>query len=84
MAPPWQNKERYDIKKKMFFLCSILLCHPRAVAPVKFLGLFPQLCGHSAQGHHGHLPGREGLQGLGDLESSYKSPLFLHCTAQLV
>lgn len=55
------------------------------MSSVKFLGLFPYLCGHSTQGHHGHLPGREGLQGLEDLESSYKSPFLfaLYRTARL-
>lgn len=56
----------------------------QAVAPVKFLGLFLQLCGHSAEEHRGHSLGREGLQGLEDLQSSYKSPFLLHCVAQLV
>lgn len=55
------------------------------MSSVKFLGLFPYLCRHSTQGHHGHLPGREGLQGLEDLESSYKSPFLfaLYRTARL-
>lgn len=55
------------------------------MAPVKFLGLFPQLCGHTAQMHCEHSPGMEGLQGLGDLESSYQSPflLALYRTARL-
>lgn len=70
----------------MFFLCSILLCRPRASCILcKVPGTIPLFCGHSTQGHHGHLPGREGLQGLEDLESSYKSPFLfaLYRTARL-
>lgn len=79
MAPPWQNKDGFFSAP---YLCVIL---EQAMVPVTFLWLLPLLCGLSTQGHHGYLPGRGGLQELGDLESVCKSPsLFaLCCTARL-
>jgi len=81
------GKQRYDQKKKnkrcFSSAPSSYVVLGQAVTSVKFLGLLPQLCGCSAQGHRGHSPDRAGLQGQGALESSYKSPFLFHCIAQL-
>lgn len=73
MAFTWQ-KETGDIKGRWFSpALSSYLVVGKAVATVKLLGLFPQLCGCCVQGHDRHLPSREGVQGLGDLKSRHKS-----------